>query len=107
MKCRYHAPWQFCNNSKLYVDENDEKKYEPKRNDDRLNTHKRETLMMCRANMDWKPILSKRVVINCIAKYASKAEKGSETFHDMLMRLSTIENPIEPTARAYRRLSFY
>lgn len=67
-----------------------------------MNTHNRDTLMMWRANIDWKPILSKRVVINYIAKYASKAEKGSETFHDMLMRLSTIENPTDLAACAYR-----
>jgi len=102
--CRYKAPWKLCNKSKLYVDENGENKYEPRRNDDRLNTHNRETLMMWRPNIDWKHVLSKCVVINYIAKYAAKAEKGSETFHDMLIRVSNIENPNEPTTHAYRRL---
>ena len=59
---------------------------------------------MWRENIDWQPVLSKRVVINYIAKYAAKAEKGSETFHDMLMRISSIQNPNEPAARAYRTL---
>lgn len=102
--CRYKAPWELCHISKLYVDDNGEKRYEPRRNDDRLNMHNRETLMMWWANIDWKPILSKNVVINYIAKYAAKAEKGSETFHDMLMRISSIQNPNEPAARAYRTL---
>ena len=55
-------------------------------------------------NIDWKPILSKCVVINYIAKYAAKSEKGSETFHNMLMRVSSIQNPNEPAARAYKSL---
>ena len=59
---------------------------------------------MWRANIDWQPILSKRVVINYIEKYAAKFEKKSETFHDMLMRASSIENPNEPAARAYKTL---
>ena len=51
--CRYHAPWDICDQSKLYIDEQGEKKYEPRRNDDRVNTHNRETLMMWRDNIDW------------------------------------------------------
>jgi hypothetical protein len=60
--------------------------------------------MMWRDNIDWKPILSKHVVINYIEKYAAKSEKGSETFHDMLMHLSSIQNPNEPTTHAYKSL---
>ena len=52
MACQYHAPWDLCDQSKLYIDEQGEKKYEPRRNDDRVNTHNRETLMMWRANID-------------------------------------------------------
>ena len=93
MVCRYHAPWDLCDHSKLYIDEQGEKKYEPKQNDDRVNTHNRETLMMWRDNIDWQPVLSKRVVINYIAKYDGKSEKGSETFHNILMQVSSIHNP--------------
>ena len=42
--------------------------------------------------MDWNLILSKCMVINYIEKHASKSEKGYETFHDMLMCVSTIAN---------------
>ena len=38
--------------SRLYLDKGGEKIYEPRRSDDRLNTHNHETLMMWRANMD-------------------------------------------------------
>ena len=69
-----------------------------------MNTHNRETLMMWRANIDWQLVLSKRVVTNYKAKYAAKSEKGSETFHNMLMRVSSIQNPNKPTACAYKIL---
>ena len=100
----YHAPWDLCDHSKIYIDEKGDKKYEPKRNDDRVNTHNRETLMMWRVNIYWQPVLSKRVIINYIEKYVAKSKKGSETFYNMLMRVSSIQNPNEPTARAYKSL---
>ena len=52
MVCRYHAPWDLCDHSKIYIDEQGEKKYEPRRNDDRVNTHNRETMMMWMENID-------------------------------------------------------
>ena len=44
------------------------------------------------------------MVINYIPKYATKSEKGSETFHNMLMQVSSIQNANEPATRAYKRL---
>ncbi|XP_059076823.1 uncharacterized protein LOC131057818 [Cryptomeria japonica] len=103
---RYNAPWPLnLRGSKLYEDiETDEKKFEPTRNDDRVNSHNRHILQLCRANIDWQPVLSKHAVVKYIAKYAAKAEKSSETYHQMLMRLSNMEDPNDLAARAYRRL---
>ena len=42
--------------------------------------------------------------MNYIAKYAAKAEKSSETYHQMLVRLANIENPDEVASKAYKRL---
>jgi len=50
--CLYKSPWDLCDHSKFYVDDNEEEKYEPRRNDDRLNTHNYQTLIMWRANID-------------------------------------------------------
>ena len=69
-----------------------------------MNTHNRETLMMWRANIDWQPVLSKHMVINYIVKYDAKSKKGSENFHNMLMQVSSIQNPNEPIAHAYKSL---
>ena len=103
---RYNAPWPInLTGSKLYEDIGiGEKKFEPARNDDRVNSHNRHILQLWRANIDWQPVLSRHAVIKYIAKYASKAEKSSETYHQMLMRLSNMENPDDLAARAYKRL---
>ena len=49
-----------------------QKKYEPSRNDEILNTHNCETLIIWRANIDWKKTLSNFMVINDIEKYVAK-----------------------------------
>ncbi|XP_059070553.1 uncharacterized protein LOC131860191 [Cryptomeria japonica] len=126
MVCRYNAPWPLnLSGSKLYEDiETGEKKFEPARNDDRVNSHNRHILQLWRANIDWQPVLSKHAVVKYIAKanidwqpvlskhavvkyiakYAAKAEKSSETYHQMLMSLSNMEDPNDLATRAYRRL---
>lgn len=43
-------------------------------------------------------------MIKYIAKYAAKTEKSSETYHQMLFRLSNIENLDDLAAKAYRNL---
>ena len=57
-----------------------------------------------RANVDWQPILSRQVVVNYIAKYASKDERIFETYQKMLMHLSILENIDDLATRAYRKL---
>jgi hypothetical protein len=57
-----------------------------------------------RDDLYWKAIVSKCVVINYIEKFASKSNKGSNTFNDMLICISAIENPNEPVAHAYSGL---
>ena len=103
---RYNAPWQLnLEGSKLYTDaESGQKIFEPARNDDRVNTHNWYILQLWRANVDWQPVLSRHAVIKYIAKYAAKAERSSETYQQMLMRLSNLENPEDLASRAYRKL---
>lgn len=103
---RYHAPWPLnLTGSKLYKDiGTSDKKIEPARNDDRVISHNRHILQLWRENIDWQPIFSKHVVIKYITKYASKVEKSSETYHQMLMRLSNMENPDDIATCAHRTL---
>ena len=54
MECRYNAPWPLnLGGSKLYEDmETGEKKFEPMRNDDRVNSHNQHILQLLRENID-------------------------------------------------------
>jgi hypothetical protein len=96
LKCRYNAPWEVRDDSILFIDEKGKKKYEPTRNDDRLNVHNVDLLAMWRANVDCQPVVSRHVVLKYIAKYASKAEKRSESYQDMLTRISNSSGSEDP-----------
>ena len=58
---------------------------------------------MWRENIDWQLVLLAHVVIKYIAKYASKVEKSSETYHQMLTRLADIENPDDFASKVYKK----
>ncbi|XP_059070522.1 uncharacterized protein LOC131040138 [Cryptomeria japonica] len=79
-------------------------KFEPFRNDDKVNSYNRYILQLWRENIDWQLVMSKHVVTKYIAKYAAKAEKSSETYHQMLLWLANVENSDDLAAKAYRRL---
>jgi len=100
-ECRYKAPWELHAHSSLFIDSNGQKTYTPARNDDRLNTHNPTILYIWRANIDCQPVLSIHAVQKYIAKYASKAEKKSETFHDMLRRIVLASPNVEPATSAF------
>jgi hypothetical protein len=101
--CRYNAPWEVRDDSLLFIDEKGRKKYEPTRNDDRLNVHNVDLLAMWHANVDCQPVVSRHVVLKYIAKYASKEEKRSESYQDMLTRISNSGASEDPVLSAYRR----
>ena len=64
------------------------KNYDLERNDDRLNVHNIDLLTMWRANVDCQLVPSQHAVLKYIAKYATKAKKMSESYQDMLTRIS-------------------
>ena len=106
IKYRYNAPWPLnLEGSRLKKDlETREKIFEPFRNDDRVNSYNRYIPQLWRANIDWQPIMSKHAVTKYIAKYAAKAKRSSETYHQMLFCLANIDNPDDSASKAYRRL---
>jgi ATP-dependent DNA helicase PIF1 len=104
LQCRYNCPWTLQSNSSLFIDASGKKKYEPARNDDRLNIHNPDILTIWRENMDCQPILSRHAVMKYISKYASKAEGRSESYHHMLTRITDTLSPTDPASFAYRRL---
>lgn len=103
LECRYKAPWKEQHTSILFCDEMRTKKHEPARNDDRLNIHNPEMISIWRANIDCQPVISCELVLKYIAKYASKAERTSESCTAMLTRISTTQKRDDPVVVAYRR----
>ena len=71
MKCRYKAPWKECEQASLYRNETGHKCFEPARNDDRLNIHNPQMLVIWRENIGCQPITSQALVFKYIVKYAS------------------------------------
>ena len=100
--CRYNAPWQLQDQSKIFVNDKGHKKYEPAHNDDRLNVHNIPLLSIWRSNVDFQPILSRHAVLKYIAKYASKSERISENYQDMLTRISNVVDSDIPSICAYK-----
>jgi hypothetical protein len=83
----YNDPWDVRDESLLFIDEKGRKKYEPTQNDDRINIHNLDLLATWRANVDCQPVVSRHDVLKYIARYASKVEKRSESYQDMLTRI--------------------
>jgi hypothetical protein len=104
LECRYKFPWKVQMESSLYIDEMGQKTYRPTCNDERLNIHNSNILQAWRENVDFQPVLSRYAVLKYIAKYASKAEGRSETYHHMLTRIASTSNIDDPASTAYRRL---
>ncbi|XP_057857720.1 uncharacterized protein LOC131066866 [Cryptomeria japonica] len=104
LQCCYKAPWNITEKSSLSNDDNGQPKHTPACNDDRLNLHNPFILSIWRANVDCQPVLSIDVVIKYIAKYATKAENKSETYHAMLSQISTNFEFDKPAPNAFRKM---
>ena len=61
-------------------------------------------LSIWRENIDCQPVLSQHVVLNYISKYAAKAETKSESYRQMLARLSQSSHPAAPILNVIRKL---
>ena len=75
--CRYNAPWELKDHSKLFIDDKGQNKYECACNDDGLNVHNVPLLSMWRINVDFQLVISHHALLKYIEKYASKA-KGDQ-----------------------------
>ncbi|XP_057859850.2 uncharacterized protein LOC131068635 [Cryptomeria japonica] len=92
LQCRCKASWPEQEKSTLALDSDTNPCYTTARNDDCLNIHNPCMLSIRRANMDCQPVTSRKVVLQYISKYASKSEKRSEYYTEML---KTIVNASE------------
>jgi len=62
-----------CDESRLFIDDQGRKKYEPTINHDRFNVHNIDLLTMWHANVAFQPVLTHDLAMKYIAKYTSKA----------------------------------
>ena len=68
LTCRYNSPWDISEESIFFINDQGRKKYDPTRNDDRLNVHNIDLLTMWHANVDFQPVPSQHDVLKYIAK---------------------------------------
>jgi hypothetical protein len=87
--CRFDYPMQLRQAAGIELDSKRRCKFEPRRNDPLMNSFNTPMILGWRANIDIKPVLSKYVVINYIAKYASKSEKQAPAFPELMASVAT------------------
>ena len=85
--CRFHFPYPVTPCPRAFVDSSGRvprKCFAAHRNDPWLNQHSKLVLLGWRANVDMQPVLDREAAITYIAKYASKPETLSESYHAAL-----------------------
>lgn len=96
-------PKELCNQSNIQ-NINGLLKFQPKRNDDRLNSQNPFVTSLWRANTDFQPILSKQAVINYIAKYASISEPQSTSYKDIMSSIIGTADENDPARKSIQQL---
>lgn len=78
MECRFGFPKPTpVHKSDITISENGDVEFVSSRNDALLNKYNHYMIQAWRANMDIAPVLSKRALVNYLAKYVSKSENKS------------------------------
>ena len=95
--CRFDYPMTLRQEAGLGVDSKGHTRFEPQRNDRLMNPYNPAMILGWRANIDLKPVLSKKSVINYIAKYTSKDEKQAPAFSELL---ASVANSMEEDGTA-------
>lgn len=86
-KCRFGFPKETTDETKIVIDPKGRFVVYLKRNHDRLNIHIRSLLQIWRANIDIQIIIDPEISRKYVSKYASKAERASESFTQILQRI--------------------
>ena len=89
--CRFNFPFAHTEKTELKFIEKQDKSFTveliTKRNDKKMNKHNRCQIYNFRSNVDMQIVLDWSAAVNYIAKYASKAEKQSESLQEILAKL--------------------
>ena len=95
--CRFDYPMTLRQEAGLGADSKGRTRFEPQRNDRLMNPYNPAMILGWRANIDLKPVLSKKSAINYFAKYASKDEKQAPAFSKLL---ASVANSMEEDGTA-------
>ncbi|KAK3923470.1 Ornithine aminotransferase [Frankliniella fusca] len=82
-ECRFKIPKDMQESPTIDKAENGEFQFTPRRNDPMLNKFQQFIIQLWRANIDIAPVISKRALINYLAKYISKSEVPSEALNEV------------------------
>ncbi|KAK3916400.1 ATP-dependent DNA helicase [Frankliniella fusca] len=108
-KCRFNFPFAISEKASLSFNEKGDPEFIPKRNDPKLNKYCKFIIQMWRANIDISPVLSKKALLQYLAKYISKSEIRSESLsefvNNVLSDFEDDQNVIKATKRIFIRTS--
>ena len=105
--CRFRFSYPITPEPRAFIDSSGRrprKCFAAVRNDPWLNQHAKLVLLGWRANVDMQPVLDREVAITYIAKYASKPETLSESYHSALNDFCTRLPAGLPAESAVQRL---
>ncbi|KAK3907787.1 ATP-dependent DNA helicase [Frankliniella fusca] len=108
-KCRFNFPFAISEKASLSFNEKGDPEFIPKRNDPKLNKYCKFIIQMWRANIDISPVLSKKALLQYLAKYISKSEIRSESLsefvNNVLSDFEDDQNVIKAIKRIFIRTS--
>ncbi|KAK3911529.1 LOW QUALITY PROTEIN: ATP-dependent DNA helicase [Frankliniella fusca] len=105
LQCRYKFPKPLMAESDFEMKDNEIVDINFKRNDVFMNKYNPWLIQTWRANIDFSPVLSKRIVYRYIAKYASKSEVKSICYNKVLTDIQDKScDESESVKKAIRRL---
>lgn len=86
-ECRFKFPKDFAEKTEVKLTEENDVELVTARNDRYLNKYNALIIQTWRANIDVSPVLSKRALVNYLAKYITKSETRSEDLKNIVQML--------------------
>jgi hypothetical protein len=103
--CRFGYPKTCRDHSELSKDPGrDFVELNTRRNDEILNSYNATFILGWRANIDFRPVISKDAVIAYVTKYASKGETTSSSYQDTLQKAISHLQDSDAAGVAYQKM---
>ncbi|KAK3909608.1 ATP-dependent DNA helicase pfh1 [Frankliniella fusca] len=99
LECRFKFPVELRDHCQIIISEDRDVEPVTARNDSYLNKYNPYIIQTWRANIDLSPVISKRALVNYLAKYISKSETQSKDMMNIMKELLKITDS-EKTAKS-------